>query len=110
MLLGADLDEAAGAAPPAVVQGVRVAARPPLAVALGAAPQEVFVVVLAQVISEMVLPVEGRRVPGAFGVVAQVPLLLVVGEVHRREMPVEVGLSAGHVVAPAVGASELFFF
>jgi hypothetical protein len=78
VLVQVDSDEAPGAAPPVAAQGLLGAGRPPVVVALVAAPHQVFLVVVAEVVSEMVPAEEGQLVPGTSPVVAQVLCLLVV--------------------------------
>lgn len=83
--------EAPVAAPPALEQGTVRAALPPLQVAAVAAPQEILLVVDAEVVAEVILAEEGRPVAVALAVVALELFLLVVVDVLHLVVPVQVG-------------------
>ena len=104
-----DAAEAARAPPPAPEDGPRGARRPPLAVGLGAAPQQVLLVVDAQVVAEVVVPEERAGVPLALLVVAQVLGLVLRVDVHALVVPVQVRLPAGVLAAPRERALEASF-
>ena len=88
--LSADVDalEAAVAAPPL---GLHVALLEPLGRRLGALLGQVLLVVVAQVVAQPLGPVEGVLVARALLVVAEELLLVLVADVHRLVVAVEVG-------------------
>lgn len=65
----------------------------PLVVFLSVLADEVFLMILAQVIAAVVHPVKGIRVPPALGVVAKVTDLLVGRRMDVLPVPVQIGLA-----------------
>lgn len=65
----------------------------PVVILLAVLTDQVFLMILAQVVAAVVHPVEGLRVSRALGVVAIVADLLVGRQMHVLPVPVQVGLS-----------------